>query len=83
MNHLQILLKMFLYILSRVQLGQKLSPDEKMQILNGMYWLAMDFFSRLLVNDSGKMGSPDVEISPCSNFYISEKPYTDHQEEVL
>ena len=79
-THIEILLRLIIYVFTRFQLGQRMTPREKQDLLSGLYKLSVDFFSRYMLND--ELGSKWVEISSRDNFCISDSPYTENKEEV-
>ena len=65
----------------RLQNGQRLTINEKQDILVGLSKLAVDFFSKYITND--EMGSEWVEVSTHNNICLSSEPYFEGEEEVL
>ena len=71
--HLEILIRFLFYVVSRFQAGHRLSPDEKSDILVGLYKLGVHFFSRY-TND--KLGTQWMEVPARDNLCLSDKPHT-------
>ena len=81
-THLEILIRLFIYVLAKFKSGKKFSIDEKYQLLGGLYTLGVDFFSKSILNDEKKLGSSWVAISTYDNLCLPEKPYNEDEEEV-
>ena len=64
----------------RLQTGQRLTINEKQDILVGLSKLAVDFFSKYITND--ELGSEWMEVSPCNNICLSNEPYFEREEEI-
>ena len=79
-THIEILIRLIVYVFTRFQMGQRFTPCEKQELLSGLYKLSVDFLSRYMLND--ELGSKRVEISSRNNFCISDSPYTENKEEV-
>ena len=63
-----------------MQSGQKLTHQEKNDILIGLSKLAVDFFSKYISND--ELGSEWMEVPPRNNICISGTPYNEDKDEV-
>ena len=79
-THIEILIRLIVYVFTRFQMGQRFTTREKQELLLGLYKLSVDFFSKYMLND--ELGSKRVEISSRDNFCISDSPYTENKEEV-
>jgi hypothetical protein len=79
--HVQILIKLIFYVFTRYQAGYKMSPREKSQMLNGLYVLAVDFFSRYISNES-ELGAKWMEVSPRNNICLSDEPHVEDEKEI-
>lgn len=81
-HHFEILIKLLIYVLSKFKTGKRFSISEKSHLLSGLYTLGVDFFSQYIPNETRELGTSRVEISTLDNLCISEKPYTEDEEEV-
>lgn len=81
-THIEILIRLIVYVFTRFQMGQRFTPHEKQELLSGLYKLSVDFFSKYMLNETSELGSKWVEISSHNNFCISDSPYTEDKEEV-
>jgi hypothetical protein len=79
-THIEILLRLIIYVFARFQLGQRFTSREKHELLSGLYKLSVDFFSKYMLND--ELGSKWVEISTHDNICISDETYIEDKEEV-
>jgi hypothetical protein len=79
-THIQVLLRLIVYLFTRIQSGQKLTFQEKNDILVGLSKLAVDFFSKYITND--ELGSERVEVPPRNNLCISRTPFTEDEDEI-
>jgi len=79
-THIQVLIRLIVYIFTRIQSGQKLTFQEKNDILIGLSKLAVDFFSKYISND--ELGSERMEVPPHNNICISGTPYNEDKDEV-
>ena len=79
-THIEILLRLIVYVFTRFQLGQRFTPKEKQDLLSGLYKLSVDFFSKYMLND--ELGSKWMEISTRDNICISNETYIEDKEEV-
>ena len=50
-------------------------------MLNGLYVLAVDFFSRYISNES-ELGSQRVAVSPRNNICLSNEPHIEDEKEI-
>ena len=82
MNHLHILIKLFIHVLSKFKTGKKFTIDEKYQLLGGLYNLGVDFFSKSILNDENKLGISWMAISTHDNLCLPGEPYNEDEEEV-
>ena len=81
-THIEILIRLIIYVFTRFQMGQRFTTNEKQELLSGLYKLSVDFFSRYMLNETSELGSKWMEISSRDNFCISDSPYTENKEEV-
>ena len=79
-THIEILLRLIVYVFTRYQMGQRLTPKEKHELISGLYKLSVDFFSKYMLND--ELGSKWMEISTRDNICISNETYIEDKEEV-
>ena len=82
MNHLHILIRLVIYVLSKFKSGKRFSIDEKSKLLSGLYTLGVDFFSRCIPDDENKLGTSWLAVSAHDNLCLPEKPYNEDEEEV-
>ena len=73
MNHLEILIRILVYVMLRFKSGHRLSRKEKSDLLSGLYKLSVHFFSGY-TND--KLGTSWMEISTHDNLCISDQADT-------
>lgn len=81
-THIEILLRLIIYVFTRFQLGQRMTPKEKQDLLSGLYKLSVDFFSKYMLNETSELGAKWMEISSHDNLCISDEPYLDDKEEI-
>jgi hypothetical protein len=79
-THIQVLIRLMVYLFTRIQAGQKLTFQEKNDILVGLSKLAVDFFSTYITND--ELGKERMEVSPHNNLCLSRTPYVEDEDEV-
>jgi len=79
-THVQVLLRLMMYLFTRIQSGQKLTFQEKNEILVGLSKLAVDFFSKYITND--ELGSERMEVPPRNNLCLSRTPFAEDEDEV-
>ena len=79
-THIEILIRLIVYVFTRFQMGQRFTPKEKQELLSGLYKLSVDFFSKYMLND--ELGSKWMEISTRDNICISDETYIEDKEEV-
>ena len=79
-THIEILIRLIVYVFTRFQMGQRFTPKEKQELLSGLYKLSVDFFSKYMLND--ELGSKWMEISTRDNICISNETYIEDKEEV-
>jgi hypothetical protein len=79
-THIQVLIRLMVYLFTRIQAGQKLTFQEKNDILVGLSKLAVDFFSTYITND--ELGKERMEVSPRNNLCLSRTPYVEDEDEV-
>ena len=79
-THIEILIRLIVYVFTRYQMGQRLTPKEKHELISGLYKLSVDFFSKYMLND--ELGSKWMEISTRDNICISNETYIEDKEEV-
>jgi hypothetical protein len=71
--YLQVIIRVFVYVLLLYQSGHRFTVQEKVNLLEGLYSLSTQFFSEYKVNES-KLGSSRVEISARSDLCLSNEP---------
>jgi hypothetical protein len=69
-----------MYLFTRIQSGQKLTFQEKNEILVGLSKLAVDFFSKYITND--ELGSERMEVPPRDNLCLPRTPFAKDEDEV-
>ena len=79
-THVQVLIRLMMYIFTRIQLGQKLSCNEKNEILVGLSKLAVDFFSKYISDD--ELGAERVEVSPRNHLCLPSQTIFEDQNAV-
>ena len=79
-THIQVLLRLMVYLFTRLQAGQKLTFREKNDILVGISKLVVDFFSKYITND--QLGSEWMEVPTRDNIRISRTSYIADKDEV-
>jgi hypothetical protein len=86
MNHLHILIKLVIYVLSKFKSGKRFSVDEKSKLLSGLYTLGFDFFSRCIPDDDddeeNKLGASWLAVSAHDNLCLPEKPHNEDEKEI-
>ena len=80
MTHIEILIRLLVYVFCRYQTGYRMSPREKQDVLQGMYSLFVDFFSTYISND--KLGPTRLEISSRDNLCVPIEPESQDETEV-
>ena len=80
-SHFGVLIKVFLYVVYRYQIGNKLSKREKYQLIMGLFSLFSDFFSRYTVDDS-KLGKTRMEVPALGDVRVPGTPLIAHQDPV-
>ena len=68
-KHFGVLIKVFMYVVYRYQIGNRLSKREKYQLITGLFALFSDFFSRYTVNES-KLGKTGMEVSALGDVRV-------------
>jgi hypothetical protein len=77
-RHFGILIKIFLYVVYRYQIGNKLSIREKHQIITGLFALFSDFFSRYTVDES-ELGKTRMEVPALGDVRVPGTPLIEYQ----
>ena len=70
--YVQVLLRLFVYVMQRYQSGDKFSKQEKVELLGGLSKLCTQFFSTYI--SDVKLGQTRMEISTRGNLCVPEQP---------
>ena len=76
-THIEILIRLSVYVLTRFQAGHRLSADEKRTILSGLYKLTLHFFSGY-INDDDELGTSWMEVHAHNNLCLSDKAHIEN-----
>jgi len=80
---IQLLFQLFVHVVTRrFKTGQKLSIQEKSQLLNSLYMIGINFFSKYISNDENALGNSWMAISARDNLCLPGKSDVKDQEEI-
>lgn len=79
-QYIQVLLRIFVYVIQRYQSGDKLSKKEKKVLLAGLCTLCTQFFSTYISNV--QLGETWLEISARDNLCVSATPRLEDKDQV-
>ena len=79
-SHFSVLLRLFVCLLTRHQLGYTLTARQKRQVLDALYTLWVSFFSEYMIQD-GKLGKTRVEVLALGDVCVpGEAKHVDQDE---